>query len=184
MILREIKQYRSAFLLAPIFMILSGVLETEIPMMMTHIIDDGISANNMNAVWKWGAFILVLSVGTLIFAILGYLQSAKASTGLAANLRQAVFGKVQTYSFANLDKFGVSSPVTRTMTDVTNIQNMAQTILTGFFKTPVSVIYALYLTATLNKKLSLVLLIGVVLIAVFLTLIIKKTIPMYQKVYQ
>ncbi len=184
LILREIKQYRGAFLLAPIFMILSGVLETEIPMMMTHIIDDGISANNMDAVWKWGAFILVLSVGTLIFAILGYLQSAKASTGLAANLRQAVFGKVQTYSFANLDKFGVSSLVTRTMTDVTNIQNMAQTILTSFFKTPVSVIYALYLTATLNKKLSLVLLIGVAIIAVFLTLIIKKTIPMYQKVYQ
>lgn len=183
-ILKEIGQYKSAFLLAPVFMIISGILETEIPLMMTHIIDDGISLGSMHAVSQWGAVMLILSVGTLIFAVLGYLQSAKASTGLAANLRQAVFGKVQSFSFANLDKFGVSSLVTRTMTDVTNIQNMVQTILTSFFKTPVAVIYALYLTATLNQKLSLVLLIGVILIAVFLTLIIKKTIPMYQKVYQ
>lgn len=183
-ILKYIKQYRAAFVMAPVFMVVSGILETVIPLITTHIIDDGIQTGDMNAVFYWGKVMLALALGTLIFALLGYLESAKASTGLAANLREAVFTKIQSFSFSNLDKFGVPSLVTRTMTDVTNIQNTVQIVLTSFFRTPIAVIYAIFLTATLNKRLSLILLAGVQIIAVFLTLIIVVTIPMYKKVYR
>lgn len=169
--------------MAPVLMVISGILETVIPLITTHIIDDGISRSDIGAVIYWGKIMFVLALGTLIFALLGYIVSAKASSGFAANLREAVFTKIQSFSFSNLDRFGVPSLVTRTMTDVTNIQNTTQTVLTSFFRTPVAVIYALYLTATLNKRLSLILLIGVLIIIVFLSLIIRITIPIYQKVY-
>ncbi len=182
-VFNQIKQYRNVFILTPVLMIISGILETMIPLITTHIIDDGISAGDMNAVFYWGKIMLVLALGTLIFAFFGYLTSAKASSGLAANLREAVFEKIQSFSFADLDRFGVASLVTRTMTDVTNIQNTAQTVLTSFFRTPVAVIYALYLTTTLNRRLSFILLIGVLIITVFLSLIIRITVPIYQKVY-
>ena len=125
-VFKQIKQYRNVFILTPVLMIISGILETMIPLITTHIIDDGISAGDMNAVFYWGKVMLVLALGTLVFAFLGYLTSAKASSGLAANLREAVFEKIQSFSFADLDRFGVASHVTRTMTDVTNIQNTAQ----------------------------------------------------------
>ena len=183
-ILSQVRQYKPVFIAAPVFMVISGIFETMIPLITTHIIDDGISKSDISAVLRWGGIMLILAVGTLLFALLGYQKSAKASSGLAANLREAVFSKIQSFSFTELDKFGVSSLVTRTMTDVTKIQNTSQIVLTSFFKTPVSVIYALYLTATLNRRLSLVLLIGVALVTVFLTVIIKSTIPMYKKVYR
>ncbi|MCR5411114.1 MAG: ABC transporter ATP-binding protein/permease [Lachnospiraceae bacterium] len=182
-VFKQIKQYRNVFILTPVLMVISGIFETMIPLITTHIIDDGISAGDMNAVFYWGKIMLVLALGTLIFAFFGYLTSAKASSGLAANLREAVFEKIQSFSFADLDRFGVASLVTRTMTDVTNIQNTAQTVLTSFFRTPVAVIYALYLTTTLNRRLSFILLIGVLIITVFLSLIIRITVPIYQKVY-
>lgn len=183
-VIKQIKQYRNVFILTPVLMVLSGILETMIPLITTHIIDDGISKSDINAVFYWGKIMLVLAAGTLIFALLGYLASAKASSGLAANLREAVFTKIQSFSFSDLDRFGVPSLVTRTMTDVTNIQNTAQTVLTSFFRTPVAVIYALFLTTTLNKRLSFILFIGVLIITVFLSLIIRITVPIYQKVYR
>lgn len=182
-IINQIKQYRNVFILAPVLMVISGVLETVIPLITTHIIDDGISKGDMSAAFSWGRIMLVLALGTLVFALMGYIASAKASSGIAANLREAVFTKIQTFSFSDLDRFGVPSLVVRTMTDVTNIQNTVQIILTSFFRTPIAVFYALYLTTTLNKRLSLVLFIGVLIITVFLSLIIRITLPRYQRVY-
>ena len=145
-ILQQVKQYKGAFLAAPILLIISGLLETVIPMMTTHIVDDGISQNNISEVLRWGGYMLIFAVGALITALIGYVYSAKASSGLAANLREALFVRIQSFSFANLDKYGVSSLVTRQTTDVTNIQTAAQTILNTFFKTPVAIIYSLILT--------------------------------------
>ncbi len=123
----------------------------------------------------WAAF--------CIFALIGYVLSARASSGLAANLREELFIRIQNFSFSNLDKYGVSSLVARETTDVTNIQNAAQTILTQFFKTPVAVIYSLILTMQLNLHLSFVLMSGVILIGFFLSFIIIKSIVMYRSVY-
>ncbi len=162
---------------------MSGLLETMIPLMTTHIVDDGISQNNISEVLRWGGYMLIFAVSALITALVGYVYSAKASSGLAANLREALFVRVQGFSFANLDKYGVSSLVTRQTTDITNIQTAAQTILNTFFKTPVAIIYSLILTARLNGRLCLVLTIGVLIIGIFLTFIILKSIRMYRSVY-
>ena len=182
-ILQQVKQYKGVFIATPILMIASGMLETMIPLMTTHIVDDGISQSNMYEVLRWGGYMLIFAVLALVCALIGYICSAKASSGLAANLRETLFEKIQKFSFANLDRYGVPGLVTRQTTDVTNIQNAAQTILTQFFKTPVAVIYSLILTVQLNVKLSIVLVIGVVIIGVFLSFIIIRSIRMYRQVY-
>ncbi|MCR4590311.1 MAG: ABC transporter ATP-binding protein/permease [Lachnospiraceae bacterium] len=183
-ILQQIKQYKKVFILAPVFMIISGLLETMIPLMTTRIVDYGIQQSNINEVLRWGGYMLIFAVSALVTALIGYIYSARASSGLAANLREALFKKIQGFSFSNLDKYGVSGLVTRETTDVNNIQTAAQTILTTFFKTPVAVVYSLLLTVQLNRRLSLVLVIGVVIIGVFLSIIIIRSIVMYRKVYE
>jgi ATP-binding cassette subfamily B protein len=164
-------------------MILGGLLETMIPLMTAHIVDDGISQSNMAEVMRWGGYMLFFAVSALVCALFGYVTSAKASSGLAANLREEMFKRIQSFSFADLDRYGVPSLVTRQTTDVTNIQTAVQTILTQFFKTPVAIVYSLLLTMQLNMSLSYVLMAGVALIGVFLSLIIIRSIRMYRQVY-
>ncbi|MCR4604492.1 MAG: ABC transporter ATP-binding protein/permease [Eubacterium sp.] len=178
-----IKQYKNAFIASILLMIFSGLCETMIPLMTTHIIDDGISENDISGVLGWGAWLLLFAVGSLVFSLIGYVFTAKASTGLAANIREALFKKIQKFSFINLDKFGVSGLTVRQTTDVTNIQTATQTVLTQFFKTPIAVIYSLILTIRLNLKLSLILTAGVVIIGIFLSLIIIRSIKLYKRVY-
>ena len=182
-ILQQLKQYKGVFIAAPILMIASGIMETLIPLMTAHIVDDGIEQGNISEVLRWGGFMLIFAVSALVFSLLGYVFSAKASSGLAANLREAVFARIQGFSFSELDRFGVPSLVLRQTTDVTNIQTAAQTILTQFFKTPVAIVYSLVLTMQLNVQLSLVLIIGVAAIGIFLSAIILRSIKMYRRVY-
>lgn len=182
-ILQQLKQYKGVFIAAPILMIMSGIMETLIPLMTAHIVDDGIEQGNISEVLRWGGFMLIFAVSALVFSLLGYVFSAKASSGLAANLREAVFARIQGFSFSELDRFGVPSLVLRQTTDVTNIQTAAQTILTQFFKTPVAIVYSLVLTMQLNVQLSLVLIIGVAAIGIFLSAIILRSIKMYRQVY-
>lgn len=183
LIFSQIKQYKNAFIAAIVLMVISGLMETMIPLMTTHIIDDGISKNDMAGVLTWGGIMLVFAVGSLVCALFGYVFSARAATGLAANIRASLFHRIQKFSFANLDRYGVSGLTVRQTTDVTNIQTAIQTVLTTFFKTPIAVIYSLILTAQLNLKLSLVLAIGVVIIGVALALIITRSIKLYRRAY-
>ncbi len=182
-ILQQLKQYKGVFIAAPLLMIISGIMETLIPLMTAHIVDDGIEQGNISEVLRWGGFMLIFAVSALVFSLLGYVFSAKASSGLAANLREAVFARIQGFSFSELDRFGVPSLVLRQTTDVTNIQTAVQTILTQFFKTPVAIVYSLVLTMQLNVQLSLVLIIGVLAIGIFLSAIILRSIKMYRRVY-
>lgn len=182
-ILQQVKQYKKDFLAAPVFLIGSGLFETMIPLMTTHIVDDGIEQNNIGEVMHWGSYMLIFALLALTLALAGYVFSARASSGLAANIREALFKKIQEFSFSDLDKYGVSSLVARETTDVTNIQNAAQTVLTQFFKTPVAVVYSLILTMQLNMRLSVVLIIGVLIITVLLSFIIMKSMVLYRDVY-
>ncbi len=182
-ILQQVKQYKKDFLAAPVFLIGSGLFETMIPLMTTHIVDDGIEQNNIGEVMHWGSYMLIFALLALTLALAGYVFSARASSGLAANIREALFKKIQEFSFSDLDKYGVSSLVARETTDVTNIQNAAQTVLTQFFKTPVAVVYSLILTMQLNMRLSMVLIIGVLMITVLLSFIIMKSMVLYRDVY-
>ena len=119
---KHIKEYTLPSILTPIFMIGEVIMEMIIPLMMASIVNDGIEKGNTKHIYIMGALMVVATLISLLFGISGAKYGAKASMGFGKNLRRAMFEKIQTYSFANIDKFSTSSLITRLTTDVSNIQ--------------------------------------------------------------
>ncbi len=121
-LLKEVKEYKRASIATPVYMILEVAMEMVIPFLMASIIDDGVNAGNMAHIYKVGGIMIAAAFLGLVAGLLGGRYGAKASAGFAKNLREAMFNNIQTYSFANIDKFSTAGLVTRLTTDVTNIQ--------------------------------------------------------------
>lgn len=155
-LMNEIKQYKKASLLTILFVIVEVVLEILIPFMMAKIIDDGIQAENMNAIIQNGLIMFVLVIGTLSSGFLAGKYAAMASTGFAANLRDAMYSHIQTYSFSNIDKYSTAGLVTRLTTDVTNVQNAYQMIIRMCIRAPMNLICALTMAFMINYELSFI----------------------------
>lgn len=118
---RQVKQYKKVSLLTPLFTALEVFMEVLIPFVMASIIDKGIDTGNIRMVYCYGGLMLVLAFLSLLFGILAGKYGAEASTGFAANLREAMYENIQTFSFSNIDKFSTAGLVTRMTTDVTNV---------------------------------------------------------------
>lgn len=146
-LLKEVKEYKAASILTPIFMIGEVIFETLIPFIMGLIINNGINGNNGKGdtyyIVMMGVIMFVFALLGLIAGMGGGITGAKASTGFAKNLREAMFRNIQTFSFANIDKFSTSGLVTRMTTDVTNVQNAYQMILRMCIRAPFSMICAM-----------------------------------------
>lgn len=175
----QTKGYRRDSVITPIFMILEVVLETLIPLMMSSIIDNGVEKGDMNHILKMGIFMILAAAFGLFTGIMGGKYGARASTGLAKNLRKTMFEKIQGYSFSNIDKFSTAGLVTRLTTDVTNVQNAYQMILRMFVRAPASLVFAMTMAFKINSKLSLVYLGAVI----FLTIVLVFGIPLVSKYF-
>lgn len=180
----HIKEFKKDSFITPMYMILEVIMEMFIPLLMASIIDDGVTAGNMNHIYKVGA-IMVVAAGVGLFAgIMGGKYGASAATGFARNLRKAVFEKIQAYSFANIDKFSTAGLVTRLTTDVTNIQNAYQMMLRMMVRAPFSMIIAMIMAFSINRRLASVYLIAVIILGLILFLIIKRTIRYFDIVFK
>lgn len=155
-LIKEVKQYKKASLLTILFVIIEVVLEILIPFMMAKIIDNGIQAENMNAIIRYGIVMFILVIGTLTSGFLAGKYAAMASTGFAANLRDAMYTHIQTYSFSNIDKYSTAGLVTRLTTDVTNVQNAYQMIIRMCIRAPMNLICALTMAFMINFELSFI----------------------------
>ena len=134
---KQIKEYKSASLVTPIFMILEVAMEMVIPLLMASIIDDGVQAGDMKHIFAIGCYMILAAIVGLFAGVMGGKYGAKASTGFARNLREAMYENIQTFSFSNIDKFSTAGLVTRMTTDVTNIQNAYQMLsTTGNYSEP------------------------------------------------
>ena len=120
-LLKEVKEYKAASIATPIFMILEVLFETLIPFLMASIIDKGVNTGDIHHIYKVGGIMIVAAFLGLLAGMAGGRYGAKASTGFAKNLRNAMFDRIQTYSFANIDHFSTAGLVTRLTTDVTFI---------------------------------------------------------------
>ena len=170
-ILGQVKEFKVASFLTPAFMLLEVAMEMIIPLLMASIIDDGVNKGDMKHIILVGAGMIVVAFIGLFAGVMGGKYGALASTGLARNLRAAMFRKVNTYSFGNIDKFSTASLVTRMTTDVTNIQNAYQMILRMGVRAPMSMIIAMVLSFAISPKLASVYLIAVLILAVFVVLL-------------
>lgn len=168
----QIKEFKKDSILTPIFMILEVIMETIIPLMMASIIDKGVEAQNMTHIYKMGILMVGAAILSLSFGILGGKYGAHASTGFARNLRRAMYENIQTFSFANIDKYSTSGLITRLTTDVTNIQNAYQMILRMAMRAPASLICAMAMSFFISPKLACVYLVAVVLLSIVLSIMI------------
>lgn len=170
----HIKQYKGASIATPIFMIGEVVMETIIPLLMASIIDFGVEKGNLNHIYFIGAMMVLTALLSLAFGIGGGVFGAKASTGFARNLRQAMYENIQTFSFSNIDKFSTSGLVTRLTTDVTNIQNAYQMILRMCMRAPFSLLFAMIMSFYISPRLASVYLIAVVILGIILGIIVTR----------
>ena len=173
-LLKQVKEYKAASIATPLFMLLEVLMETLIPFLMASIIDDGVNAGNMAHIYKVGVMMIGVAFIGLLGGLLGGRFGAKASTGFAKNLREAMFNNIQTFSFSNIDKFSTAGLVTRLTTDVTNIQNAYQMILRMAMRAPASMLCALVMAFSINARISSIYLIAVVFLGICLFFIIRR----------
>lgn len=182
-ILQHVKEYKKASFATPIFMVLEVIMEMMIPYLMASIIDDGVNAGNMQHIYKVGAVMIVAAAMGLLFGILGGRYGAKASTGFAKNLREAMFNNIQTFSFASIDKFSTAGLITRLTTDVTFIQHAYQMVLRMFVRSPISLICAMVMAFTINARLAKIYLVAVVILGVILGFIMSHATKYFKQAF-
>ena len=181
---KSIREYKLASIITPIFIVLEVILEVLIPYMMAALIDKGVDKQDMDYIWKMGLTLAIVAMASLICSALAGRFAAVASAGLAKNLRHDMFYRIQSFSFANIDKFSAASLVTRMTTDVTNIQNSYQMILRMAFRAPFMMIFAMVMSFRVNAQLSWIFVIAIPIIALALGIIIKCAHPIFTRVFK
>ena len=180
-----IREYKLATILTPIFILCESLLEVYLPYRMADMIDYfSIKNPEMKQIIIKGLILLGIAFSSLLFSAFAGKYAAVASAGFAKNLRHDMFYKVQTFSFANIDKFSAASLVTRMTTDVTNIQNSFQMILRMAVRAPSMMIFAMIMSFRVNYYLSWIFVIFIPVIALALFIIIKFAHPIFTKVFK
>ena len=180
-----IREYKTAAILTPIFILCESLLEVYLPYKMADMIDYlDIKNPEMKQILLEGLILFGIAFASLVFSALAGKYAAVASSGFAKNLRHDMFYKVQTFSFANIDKFSTSSLVTRMTTDVTNIQNSFQMILRMAVRAPSMMIFAMVMSFRVNVALSWTFILFIPVIALALFAIIRVAHPVFTKVFK
>ncbi|MCM1186601.1 MAG: ABC transporter ATP-binding protein/permease [Lachnoclostridium sp.] len=180
----NLKGFKRDSIITPVFMIFEVIMEMIIPLMMASIVDNGVDKGDMAHIYKMGAMMFVTALIGLTTGILGGRYGARASAGLARNLREKMYENIQTFSFSNIDKFSTAGLVTRLTTDVTNVQNAYQMILRMGIRAPFSLIIAMVMAFTINAKISSVYLGAVVFLGVCLFFIVRRTMKYFNQVFK
>lgn len=181
---KQIKEYKSASLVTPIFMILEVAMEMVIPLLMASIIDDGVQAGDMKHIFVIGCYMILAAIVGLFAGVMGGKYGAKASTGFARNLREAMYENIQTFSFSNIDKFSTAGLVTRMTTDVTNIQNAYQMLLRMCFRAPISLICAMLMAFLINARVASIYLVAVVFLGIVIIFIMRAVSKYFSEVFK
>ena len=183
-LLRSVREYKTSSLLAPLFVTCEVILEVIIPMLMANLIDFGIEAGNMQYILKMGLALVICCIVSLTFGALSGKYAAVASAGFAKNLREDMYNKVQEYSFSNIDKFSTASIVTRLTTDITNIQNAYMMAIRVAVRSPIMLIFALFMAFQINSHLAPIFVIAIPILAVGLVIIISNAKRIFERVFR
>ena len=181
---QQVKEYTKASLLTPLFTALEAVVDTMVPLAMGRMVDMGINQKNMNAVFLYGFTMVLLAGLGLLFGILAGKYAAYASSGFAANVRDAMYTNIQTFSFANIDKFSTAGLVTRLTTDVTNLQNAYQMIIRIAVRAPMMLLFSLIMAILISFDLSRVFLVAILFLLIALSFIISHATPLFRSVFK
>ena len=183
-VLRQLGPYKKDALLCIGLTMLEVIMEILLPFITARIIDEGLQASSLPAVYRYGIVMVVLAFLSLEFGGIAGKFAASASSGLSANLREAIYNNIQTFSFSNIDKFSVPGLVTRMTTDVTNVQNAFMMVIRVAVRSPLNFLFSFAMCLYINRELSLTFLIAVAFLIVVIGAIMVITMKIFNEVFQ
>ena len=163
---------------------LEVIMEILLPFITALIIDNGLEAGDLPAIYRYGALMVVMAFLSLFFGATAGKFAASASSGFAANLREAIYSNIQTFSFSNIDKFSVPGLVTRMTTDITNVQMAFMMIIRVAVRAPLNLVFSFAMCMIINVRMSLTFLIAVVFLVVVLGTIMVTTLKIFNQVFR
>lgn len=181
---RSIREYKKNAILTPILVIVEVVLECIIPFVIANLVNEMQAGCGMDTILHYGIQLLVMAVLSLVFGVAAGNTCATASTGFARNLRKDMFYCIQDYSFENIDKFSVSSLVTRMTTDVINVQMSFMMIIRIAIRGPLTMIFSFVMGFVMGGRLAMIFLVTIPLLGIGLFLVIRKATPIFRRVFR
>ena len=177
-------EYKKYLILCPIAMVGEVAMETTIPMMTANLIKYAIphsqETGEISQVLLYGGLMVLMAIASMAFGILGSYLSSKGALGFGRNMRQALFEKVQRFSFKNIDKFSTASLVTRLTTDVNQVQSVVMMVVRGAVRSPIMFVMALIMALNLQPALVTVLAVAVPILAAAVVIIMNLAFPRFQ----
>ncbi len=183
-LLKHVGEYKRSTILTPILSMLEVFMEILIPYVIALIIDRGISQGSLSNILVYGALMLVIAFTSLFFGVAAGRTAAKAATGFAGNLRDAIYENIQTFSFSNIDKFSTAGLITRMTTDVTNVQNSYQMMMRIAIRAPLTLILSMVMCFTINVRLTMIFLAALIVLAIGLFSIMRLVMPVFKRLFE
>ena len=183
-VLRQLKQYKKDTFSCIGLTALEVVMEILLPFVTSMIIDRGLDAGNLPVVYRLGAVMVIMAFFSLAFGALAGKFAASAASGFSANLREAIYRNIQTFSFSNIDKFSVPGLVTRMTTDITNVQNAFMMIIRIAVRAPLMLVFSFAMCLYISPRLSSMFLIAVAFLLVVIGGIMVVTLRIFNQVFQ
>lgn len=186
---KSIRQYKKPTIITPCVVVFESAMEILIPFVMSYLLKvlesaSGAASVDFGTVALYGGIMAAMSVASMLAGVIGGVLASQASTGYAANLRQDMYEKIQTYSFGNIDKFSTASLITRLTTDVTNVQNAYQMMTRMFVRAPIMFICATIMSFVVNPSIAWLFVGAAVVMALVVVLIMNKAMPNFQKMFR
>lgn len=183
-LLNQVRQFRTASILTPVFTAGEVVMGVLIPYVTAWIIDRGIMAGDIHGVVRYGMMLLGLAAVSFVFGMLSARFGAIASSGFAYNLREAMFRNIQTFSFSNIDRYSTAGLVTRMTTDVSNLQRAFQQILRISVRAPLNLVFSILMCVWINERMSLIFVVALVVLGTAIALIMSRTVRLFAQVFE
>ena len=181
---RSIGEYKKASIMTPLLVMVEVILECAIPFVIAQLVNQMQAGCTMDVIAMYGAILIAMSVVSLIFGAAAGSTCATASTGFAKNLRRDMFYKIQDYSFENIDKFSVSSLVTRLTTDIVNVQMSYMMIIRVAIRGPLMLIFSFAMGFIMGGRLAMIFLFTIPILGIGLALVIRAATPIFRRVFR
>lgn len=180
-VLSYLKNYKWSAIFATIFILINSAMQLVLPSMMADIMNNGIAGGKLVYIYIMGFFMIIASIFGVFAAVLSSYFSSKASTGFGKELRRAVFLKAESLSQCDIDKIGVSSMITRSTNDITQIQNLVLVSMRMIISAPIMMVGGAIMAFTMNKTLSLVIFTVIPIIALIALFVVKRVLPWFEQ---
>ncbi len=181
---KSIREFKKPAILTPILVVGEVILECIIPFVIANLVNEMQAGCGMDVIIQYGLQLVIMAMLSLILGVAAGSTCATASTGFSRNLRQDMFYRIQDYSFENIDKFSVSSLVTRMTTDVINVQMSFMMIIRVAIRCPLMLIFSFAMGFAMGGRLAMIFLVTIPLLGIGLTLVIRKATPIFRRVFR